>query len=334
MLHHLQQSLEAVRPPDLTQQAERPQRLAPAPGGRGEGQRRRAAQYAGAVPEGSRALFCPGTSGPLSRTDGRLAAHVPSAQVSGQHAPRSRSLCAPLRPACGNHGHLGPVGVHPGVQQGRRGPAPRLPHPRPYRSPARRGRRPGVSRHSAQRADGRSRQARLEPPQRPVHDRGPGPDRNRLEKTQGTQADRAGNARLPGQLGAGADARRHAGQSHRGVSIWRHLVCAHGPQRLVAVLLALARPADGDRLLSPAHRFCAAVTLVGHSHRAGKTPGNAPLQRVEKAWCQVPLDVVEVMHKERRQVDELLGQVNEVAAWVDRTEQKSSIQELYGKDEG
>ncbi len=55
---------------------------------------------------------------------------------------------------------------------------------------------------------------------------------------------------------------------------------------------------------------------------------------LEKAWCQVPLDVVEVMHKERRQVDELLGQVNEVAAWVDRTEQKSSIQELYGKDEG
>ena len=54
---------------------------------------------------------------------------------------------------------------------------------------------------------------------------------------------------------------------------------------------------------------------------------------LEKVYCQIPLNVVQVMLDERGQVDRLLGEVNEVSSWLEKTEQLASIQELYGKNE-
>lgn len=52
---------------------------------------------------------------------------------------------------------------------------------------------------------------------------------------------------------------------------------------------------------------------------------------LESAYCQVPSDIAHAMQDERRQVDKFLGDVHEVSGWLSEREQAASIAGLYGK---
>jgi hypothetical protein len=49
------------------------------------------------------------------------------------------------------------------------------------------------------------------------------------------------------------------------------------------------------------------------------------------AYTHVPADVAEVIQTERREVEQFLGEINEVASWLERREQGASIVGLYGR---
>jgi energy-coupling factor transporter ATP-binding protein EcfA2 len=52
---------------------------------------------------------------------------------------------------------------------------------------------------------------------------------------------------------------------------------------------------------------------------------------LEKVYCQVPHDVAKQLLEEREEVDRLLGEVKEVSGWLEKSEQTASIKELYGR---
>lgn len=51
---------------------------------------------------------------------------------------------------------------------------------------------------------------------------------------------------------------------------------------------------------------------------------------LESAYCPLPMDVARAMEDEKRQIETLLGEVREVAQWLQQREQAASIAELYG----
>jgi hypothetical protein len=54
-------------------------------------------------------------------------------------------------------------------------------------------------------------------------------------------------------------------------------------------------------------------------------------KELENAYGSIPLDVAEELRQERRQVEQLLGENREIAAWLSQREQAASIAGLYGK---
>jgi hypothetical protein len=52
---------------------------------------------------------------------------------------------------------------------------------------------------------------------------------------------------------------------------------------------------------------------------------------LEQVYLELPADVAEALKKERQQVEQLQGEVREVAAWLEKREQAASIAGLYGK---
>jgi hypothetical protein len=54
-------------------------------------------------------------------------------------------------------------------------------------------------------------------------------------------------------------------------------------------------------------------------------------RELESAYAQVPLDVAEVLRNERGEVDRFLGEIRDVAGWLERREQSASIVGLYGR---
>ena len=54
-------------------------------------------------------------------------------------------------------------------------------------------------------------------------------------------------------------------------------------------------------------------------------------QDLEAAYAPVPADVAETLHQERRQVEKLCAEVDDVANWLSEREQSASgIEGLYG----
>jgi hypothetical protein len=51
---------------------------------------------------------------------------------------------------------------------------------------------------------------------------------------------------------------------------------------------------------------------------------------LEGVYGPVPGDVAETLRAERKQVERLLGETREVAAWLEQREQAASVSELYG----
>ena len=54
------------------------------------------------------------------------------------------------------------------------------------------------------------------------------------------------------------------------------------------------------------------------------------LAELERVYCQVPHDVARKLLDERKEVDRVQGEVREVTGWLEEREQSSSIKELYG----
>ncbi len=52
---------------------------------------------------------------------------------------------------------------------------------------------------------------------------------------------------------------------------------------------------------------------------------------LEQAYASVPVDVAASLKAERRQAEELIGEVDEVAAWLEQREQAASIAAMYGR---
>jgi energy-coupling factor transporter ATP-binding protein EcfA2 len=52
---------------------------------------------------------------------------------------------------------------------------------------------------------------------------------------------------------------------------------------------------------------------------------------LEQVYLELPGDVAEALQKERRQVEQLQGEVREVTAWLEKREQAASIAGLYGR---
>jgi len=52
---------------------------------------------------------------------------------------------------------------------------------------------------------------------------------------------------------------------------------------------------------------------------------------LEQVYANVPSDVAEKLKSERHEVEQLLGEVREVAGWLQQREQAVSIAGLYGK---
>jgi hypothetical protein len=52
---------------------------------------------------------------------------------------------------------------------------------------------------------------------------------------------------------------------------------------------------------------------------------------MEEHYGQVPLDLERAINSERRDVEQLLGEVREVTSWLEQREQAASIVNLYGR---
>jgi hypothetical protein len=55
------------------------------------------------------------------------------------------------------------------------------------------------------------------------------------------------------------------------------------------------------------------------------------LGELQSAYNSIPADVAEALRQERQQVEQLLGETREIAAWLDQRQQAASIAGLYGK---
>ena len=52
---------------------------------------------------------------------------------------------------------------------------------------------------------------------------------------------------------------------------------------------------------------------------------------LEKAYATIPAEVATTLVEERKQVEQLIGQVREVAGWLEQRQQAASIGGMYGK---
>jgi hypothetical protein len=52
---------------------------------------------------------------------------------------------------------------------------------------------------------------------------------------------------------------------------------------------------------------------------------------LKKTYSVIPDDVARSLQEERRKVEKLIGEVREVAAWLDERQQSANIAGLYGK---
>src|SRR5205085_10385409 len=86
------------------------------------------------------------------------------------------------------------------------------------------------------------------------------------------------------------------------------LVCMHG---LIALLLPLRWPV---------------IRHVFHQRLEARVH-----VEFEQAFAALPLEVAEVLKKEREEVDAILLKVHELANWLKSREQAASIAGLYGK---
>jgi hypothetical protein len=59
--------------------------------------------------------------------------------------------------------------------------------------------------------------------------------------------------------------------------------------------------------------------------------GERIAQELEHVYADLPAAVAEGLLKERRQVEQLLGETREVTGWLEQREQSASITSLYGR---